>query len=272
MSVNEKMTAIADNIRSKTGKTELLNLDDMASGVDEVYTKGENSGYDNCMLLWWDAITNKGKRTSCIRTFMSTNVGDIEGIEKMPYPLKLTGQCDGIFNDYWGKKLLPKKLLDLTGIKTTYDNSTVIHGMFTWWTSEDAGTTEGIIPDYGIPAMSYYTQFCYRASAVGTIEIIRCHENTEFSQSFDGANNLKNITFEGTIGKNISFSSCPLTVASMKSIITHLKNYAGTENAGKYTLTLKDSCKSLMAQQGAVAELDGKTYDAYIADIGWNLA
>lgn len=42
--VNEKMTAIADNIRDKTGGTDPLTLDDMASGINEVYETGALSG------------------------------------------------------------------------------------------------------------------------------------------------------------------------------------------------------------------------------------
>jgi hypothetical protein len=42
--VNEKMTAIADNIRSYTGKTEKLSLDDMAESIEKVYKKGQDSG------------------------------------------------------------------------------------------------------------------------------------------------------------------------------------------------------------------------------------
>ena len=42
--VNEKMTAIADSIRAKTGGTELLNLDQMASAVGEVYEAGKRDG------------------------------------------------------------------------------------------------------------------------------------------------------------------------------------------------------------------------------------
>lgn len=41
MSVNEKMTAIADAIRDKTGGTEPLGLDDMAVGVGDVYEAGK---------------------------------------------------------------------------------------------------------------------------------------------------------------------------------------------------------------------------------------
>jgi hypothetical protein len=47
MSVDSKMTAIADAIREKTGKTEKLNLDDMAAGVGEVYNAGFEAGQNS---------------------------------------------------------------------------------------------------------------------------------------------------------------------------------------------------------------------------------
>ncbi len=40
MSVNEKMTAIADAIRDKTGGTDALTLDDMAQAIPDVYDAG----------------------------------------------------------------------------------------------------------------------------------------------------------------------------------------------------------------------------------------
>lgn len=49
--VNEKMTAIADNIRDKTGRTNALTLDDMASGVNEVYEAGQNSMIDESKII-----------------------------------------------------------------------------------------------------------------------------------------------------------------------------------------------------------------------------
>ena len=51
MSVNEKMTSIADAIRAKTGGTEALTLDGMAVAIPEVYTAGEKSAYD----AFWDS-------------------------------------------------------------------------------------------------------------------------------------------------------------------------------------------------------------------------
>ena len=58
MSVNEKMTAIADNIREKTGGMESLTLDDMANGVNEVYEAGKKTEYD----VLWDNLQTYGKR------------------------------------------------------------------------------------------------------------------------------------------------------------------------------------------------------------------
>lgn len=46
MSVNEKMTAIADNIRAKTGDTEPLTLDGMAESIPKVYFAGQSSMVD----------------------------------------------------------------------------------------------------------------------------------------------------------------------------------------------------------------------------------
>ena len=60
MSINTAMTAIADAIRNKTGGTEKLSLDDMATAVEEVYSAGEKSQYDE----FWDSIQNNGTRRS----------------------------------------------------------------------------------------------------------------------------------------------------------------------------------------------------------------
>lgn len=108
--------------------------------------------------------------------------------------------------------------------------------------------------------------FC---SGLVTIDKIIMSETTPIV-GFTGVTNLKNVRFEGVIAKNISFKACPLTVESTISVLTHLANY--TDNAGVYTITLNDETKTAMATAGALAELDGKTYDTYIADKGWNLA
>lgn len=49
MSVYEKMTAIADAIREKTGKTDALTLDGMAEAIPDVFEAGRKS-YDEELL------------------------------------------------------------------------------------------------------------------------------------------------------------------------------------------------------------------------------
>ena len=66
MSVNEKMTAIADAIRDKTGGTDALTLDDMAENVPKVYEAGKQAEYD----AFWDAYQQNGNRTSYEHAFM----------------------------------------------------------------------------------------------------------------------------------------------------------------------------------------------------------
>jgi hypothetical protein len=95
---------------------------------------------------------------------------------------------------------------------------------------------------------------------------------TSFNNPFVGCTKLKNVTFEGVIDKSIAFTPCPLTVASMKSIISCLKDFTG---ASEYscTLTLKSSAFSALEAEGATAEYNGVacTWEELIDNKKWNL-
>ena len=90
------------------------------------------------------------------------------------------------------------------------------------------------------------------------------------SSGFQNCQALKNIIIEGVIGRTFSFSECPFTVESMKSIITHLKNYAGTSSEHAYTVTFKSTAFSALAAEGATSP-NGNTWAEYIDDLKWNL-
>ena len=51
--VKEKMTAIADEIRDKTGKTEKLTLDDIKASISQVYEKGADDFEENLLNERW---------------------------------------------------------------------------------------------------------------------------------------------------------------------------------------------------------------------------
>lgn len=88
-----------------------------------------------------------------------------------------------------------------------------------------------------IPTQMFDKTFM-NAQPLVTIDKLILGEHTGvFNSTFNNCLALKNIVIEGTIASNISFSSSPLTVDSMRSIIASLKDYSGTTTTK--TLTLK---------------------------------
>lgn len=248
MSISDKLKTIAEN-------------------EQKVYDKGRTDGYDAGLVAMWDAITGKGKRYTGERMFA---YADFTNIEELPYPVVITDSAYRMFYSYYGKKMPRPQYIDLSKM----DKTKTVQQIFSWIAEriENGWSKSVVIPDYGLPAMDDYGSAFSSSSSIGTITLLRVHEGTIFTSTFNSCSNLKNISFEGVIGRSISFTSCPLTVESMKNIILHLKNYKGTANEGTYTLTLKDTCKTEMAKLGAIKEFNNKTYDVYITDIGWNLA
>lgn len=92
-------------------------------------------------------------------------------------------------------------------------------------------------------------------------------ESTGYSNCFTSCSALKKISFEGIIGKNISFSDCPnLSAESIENIIDHLKDYSGTTPT--CTLTLHSSCWTRLANEGSTAP-NGKDWRTYAEEKGW---
>lgn len=261
MSVNSKMTAIADSIRSKTGKTELLNLDDMASGVNEVYEAGKKAEYD----AFWDDFTVEGKNIPYL--FAGGGWCKDNFKPKRDFPITQGIFYDHNYNNGKNRYDLAAHLEEL-GIKI----SKVVN-------TRDAFNTARFTR---IPELDLTTSIDNKLTSntfngmyyLVTIDKLIVEEDRSFQSTFTQCNTLQNITFDGVIGRDISFSYSPLTVESMKSIITHLKNYAGTGDAGNYTLTLKDECKRNLQENTQTVELDGEVYTYFelIAVKGWNLA
>ena len=241
------------------GYTEGLN-EGNTQGYNAGYTEGETAGKQAEGLAYWKAITNNGARSNWDQAFAYSNYSDIE----FPKPVVMTGSAQRVFRLYAGDKLPRKKDIDMTGVTNVTAAFSFIYG----------GGRSVTIPDYGIPALDLYSTVYDGAQAVETIEIIRCHEGTNFgSAPFANCNKLTNVTFEGVIGTNLVMSACPLSAASLKNIITCLKDYAGTDSEYTYTLTLKSSAFSALEAEGATAEYNGTacTWRELIDNKKWNL-
>lgn len=96
------------------------------------------------------------------------------------------------------------------------------------------------------------------AKIMRTIKKMIVNENTTFTNTFNNAESLESITFEGEIAKDIDLHwSTKLTEASIRSIIDHLSALIG----GK-TLTLSEAAvnKAFETSEGAN---DGSTSDVW---------
>lgn len=263
--VDEKMTAIAGAIRDKTGGTEPLTLDDMAIGVDEVYNKGGEEGYNSGIAEgkkaqydeFWDTYQVNGTRTTYSGMF---GWGWNDAIFNPKYCIKPTnGSSMFAFSDI--TKKITAEMFD-GSLNTNY------YRMF-----QQSDITEVEVLDL---SSATNTGDIFRDSYCHTIDklIFNTEGNTVIaSDIFGNTSRLKNInSVEGLIaGYNLSFPKSPLTVESIKNIILALKDYAGTDSEYAYTLTLKSTTWTALDAEGATAP-GGITWRDYITALGWNMA
>ena len=103
-----------------------------------------------------------------------------------------------------------------------------------------------------------------------TIQKIKTKESVTYKNWFYNATGITNIAFEGVIGKDIDFSySSNLSIESMKSIISCLKNYAGTDYELTYTVAFDEACWTRLEEDSTAP--DGTTWAEYVASLGWNI-
>lgn len=256
MSVNEKMTAIADNIRSKTGGTEALELDDMASGVNDVYDAGKQAEYD----VFWDAFQNKGAGYYGAYTFWGEFWNNKNFFPK--YDIVIIGGVSATFGTCAVTNL--RERINGRGLKIRLGTgATSLNQCFS-----NAKTTE--LPVFDTSPAKDFSYYCSGASNLVTVTDLNLTNATNTTSIFASAKKLANITFVGTIPISISFSSSPLTVESMKNVISHLKNYKGTDKEFTYKVTFSSACITALDAEGNTSP-NGNTWREYATDLGWNI-
>ena len=232
--------AIAEAIREKTGTDSTYNTSEMASGIGEVFEAGKKAECEE-----WESRVHGTNRAFYIMYFSSTDWKGYE-FKKTLKPLEFyTYSIGRMFYNYGGTEF-PRNI-DLSGatqnsLRTIDSNATAVQ-LFTW------STKVLVVPDYKLPPLSLYGSFNYLRSC-HTIEKIRIDESC-VPPTFLDCNCLENVTFEGTIaGGDLTFASSPLSPASFKNIIKHLKDYKGTDKDNVYTLTFNGFAWDVFANSG----------------------
>lgn len=254
------LSNISDSIRSKLGITDVINAQKFPDKIEEVYNKGSADGWKE----FQNALTGNGERKSYYRAFYEADFTK-KRFDPIIYPTNI-GYA---FLRYKGKEM--PSGFDCS--KAEYDETTTDHSIIPVLFAGHCLNLEHF-PDMGIKPCGNISSMFIECTNLKTIEILRVLDITTYPSTFSYCKSLEYIRFEGTIGTSISFSYSPLDVESMKDIITHLKNYTGTENEGTYTLTLKDECKTILQEDTQTVELGGEVYTYFelIAAKGWNLA
>ena len=269
MSVNEKMTAIADNIREKTGGTEILTLDEMANGINEVYEAGKKTEHD----AFWDSFQYYGQRKYYTYGFyFSETLTDYwvpvwtDENFKPKYDIIANGSMEKMFfncdfTDFKG--ILEKQgiVLDTSGaynVKEAFSRCKKL-------------TRLPVLNFSKAGALDSTFEFCYKLESIDKI-ILNNKGTHTFVWPFNSCSSLKEIRIEGVIGTNISLKHSPLlSVESMKSIISCLKDYAGAADEYKYTVTFKAAAFETI-ESSSETPPSGSTWAEHIDNLKWNLS
>lgn len=193
------------------------------AGITEGIEQGKQAEYD----AFWDAYQRKGRPTFLGSMFAGAGwrsetfypkyniVSDGYGCASMFYMFDYEGRTSG------KPPLNLEERLNELGITIDLTRSFSPATMF-----QQANIS--VVPELDFSTFTGMGYIFYGADRVVTIRKLKVNENASWSNAFTSATALENITFEGVIGKSISFADSPkLTTASVQSIIDHLKDLTG---------------------------------------------
>ena len=268
MSVQAKMTAIADAIREKTGNAALLGLDDMAENIPKVYESGQeavrialepvntqledvlygtSSGGKSWYDTFWDAVQDNGNRTDYTMTFAGKAWNDTTFRPK--YDINPDWAVVSMFQHSRITDL--ESILNECGVTLNIRNNANFSSMF----ASASFTVLPILDFSGFPNnFSLYDTFG-NCKVLHTIRKVILPETTTRdigSSAFNGCSALANIEFN-VIPSSLDMHYSPLTKASFTGMIHALHSSV----TGK-TLTLSVTAVNTAFETTAGAA-DGST-------------
>lgn len=209
----------------------------LAGKACDLVERGRKAEYND----FWAAYQENGNRTSY--TYAFAKEGWNNGTFKPKYPIIAVGDASYMF-DGCG-------LVDFDFVANEIEMDLSSATSLTYIFRECKGIKRlGVIDCNGCKNLNRLFYSC----KVVTIDKFIVNENITYSNTFDYASALENITIEGVIGQNgFNVSFCPLTHDSLMSIINALKNGVsgltctlGTTNLAK----LSDAEKKVATDKG----------------------
>lgn len=218
-------------------------LKQIAENTPKVYEAGKQAEWD----AFWDVFQENGNRTGYQQTFVRWKQENFNP----KYSFILVGAGAAQMFQY----------ARITDIITPFKKRNLVldTSEVDYFTQMFQGAHTEHIPTLDMRKAVNTSYMFGSGCAVVTIDKLIVSETTPLNQSvFDGAQ-LENITFEGVIGSDVSFSYCKkLTHESLMSIITHLKDFNGTSETRTLTLGNTNSAK-LTEEERMIAFTKGWT-------------
>ena len=236
------LASLANAIRAKTGKTDNLTIEDMATEQDAVFDAGQEAYYD----VIWDCIQNGGTATpEKIGIFQGEFWNDDTFRPK--YDIVTATSSQYLFKksritDLAGILERLGKILDTSAATNLFEmfrESTVTH-----------------VPTIDARKATEFSQVFMRCYSLVSIEKLILPASAKYTRPFTDSCNLMDLTIEVAIGNTgFDVSTCTkLTHDSLMSIINALES----KTSGTWTVTLgttnlaklTDAEKAIATQKG----------------------
>ena len=245
MNASEKLTTIAEN-------------------VPKVYEAGKSAEWNKT----WDALQVYGKRTAYLNEFQYWE----DDAFYSKYDINIVGSgvnAFGYMNAHSGGK---KQAFDFAGrleecgVKLDTSKCTNFNYMFNW-------SLVTHIPEMDFSSrQENWSTGVFNGANIKTIDKIILLETGQplyKMLSDSSATRLENVKIEGLITENVTIASAYLSADSAKSFISHLKNYAGTDEELNYSFTIKSAVWTRLNESGAPPSEN--TWEDYVISLGYNV-
>lgn len=250
MDISEKLVTIAENEQKASDAN--ARLEQILYGTDT----GGKSYYDE----FWDGYQENGNKTNYGHAFAGPSWND-----KLFDPKYKVIQPTSSYRMFASTRIKDlKSVCENRGITIDLSKSTYVVYLFT----ESYSLTS--VPEINLSnasGLQYVFQYCTALKSIEKL-VISSTQKQSYSNTFQRCDALQQIAIEGTFFGSVSFQWSPLTAESAISIITHLKDYKGTDSEFANTLTLSSSTLDLLDAEGATSP-NGNTWRDYMEDIGW---
>ncbi len=257
-----------DKVREKTGSEETIKSGELAEKIDEVYL----SGYFDLMQL-------KGRRSNYLNYFNSFDLNYFYP----KYDIRLSGNNNSLFSTC-GRDINTSKSqdpIDLTqrmeecGKVLDTSECTSFRYMFSYACFKRLPVIDCTSADMSLSPFVGMFQATkeghWTSPSLVTIDKIILSEDGAYLNGMWNTNSrTKNVVFEGLIIKDVTVQNAPFTADSAKSLIGCLKNYAGTDEELKYTVSLNSGIWERLNASGAPPSEN--TWEEYINTLGYNVA